>query len=76
MVSVVDRERQRVAANVFDILTEGGFNASPGVIDLTVVRPPTKGSMILYRAGDEAMAEVVGTYFGNLDLVPAPPERS
>ena len=58
---------------MFDILTEGGFNASPGVIDLTVVRPPTKGSMILYRAGAEPMAEVVGTYFGNLDLVPAPP---
>jgi LCP family protein required for cell wall assembly len=73
VVSVVDRDGSPVAANVFDILTEGGFNTSPGVIDLTVVRPPTKGSMILYRAGAEPMAEVAGTYFGNLDLVPAPP---
>ncbi len=29
--------------------------------------------MILYRDGAESMAKVVGTYFGNLELVPAPP---
>ena len=28
--------------------------------------------MILYREGAEAMAKVVGTYFPNLELVPAP----
>jgi len=72
VVSVVDRDGTSVATDVFDILTEGGFNTSPGVVDLTEIRPPTKGVMILYRPGAEPMAKVVGTYFGNLELVPAP----
>jgi hypothetical protein len=29
--------------------------------------------MILYRNGAEAMAKVVGTYFRDLELAPAPP---
>ena len=73
MVSVVDRDGSPVATDVFDILTEGGFNTSPGVIDLTEIQPPTKGAMILYRSDAESEAKVVGTYFGNLGLVPAPP---
>jgi LCP family protein required for cell wall assembly len=73
VVAVVDRNGSAVATDVYDVLTEGGFNTSPGVVDLTRVGPPTKGSMILYRAGAEPMAKVVGTYFDNLDLVPAPP---
>ena len=73
VVSVVERDVGAPIANdVFDILTEGGFNQSPGIVDETVVTPPAKGSMILYRSGAEDMAKVVGSYFGNLDLVPAP----
>jgi LCP family protein required for cell wall assembly len=74
VVSVVERDAGApIASDVFDILTEGGFNQSPGIVDETVVSPPSKGSMILYRSGAEDMAKVVGSYFGNLDLVPAPP---
>lgn len=72
VVSVVDRGGSRIAARVFDILTEGGFNTFPGVLDGGSVQAPKKGSMIMYRAGAEPMAKVVRTYFGNLDLVPAP----
>jgi LCP family protein required for cell wall assembly len=73
VVSVVERDDGAPIGNdVFDILTEGGFNQSPGIVDQTVVTPPAKGSMILYRSGEEDMAKVVGSYFGNLDLVPAP----
>jgi len=73
VVSVVQRDDGApIASDVFDILTEGGFNQSPGIVDETVVTPPAKGSMILYRSGTEDMAKVVGSYFGNLDLVPAP----
>jgi len=72
VVSVVDRDGSEVATNVFDILTEGGFITSPGIVDLTQIRPPTKGPMILYRPDAEDEAKVVGTYFGNLTLVPAP----
>ena len=74
VVSVVERdEGAPIAGDVFDILTEGGFNQSPGIVDDSVVSPPAKGSMILYRSGAEDMAKVVGSYFGNLELVPAPP---
>jgi LCP family protein required for cell wall assembly len=73
VVSVVDRDGSQVGTDVFDILTEGGFNTSPGVIDPTEIQPPTKGAMILYRPDAESEAKVVGTYFGNLGLVPAPP---
>ena len=72
VVSVVDRDGSEVATNVFDILTEGGFITSPGIVDLTQIQPPTKGAMILYRPDAEDEAKVVGTYFGNLTLVPAP----
>ena len=73
VVSVVQRDDGApIASDVFDILTEGGFNQSPGIVDETVLTPPAKGSMILYRSGTEDMAKVVGSYFGNLDLVPAP----
>ena len=53
VVSVVDRDESAVATDVFDILTEGGFNTSPGVVDLTQIQPPTKGAMILYRPDAE-----------------------
>jgi LCP family protein required for cell wall assembly len=73
VASVVSRSADPIATEVFDILTEGGFNTSPGVLDAGSVAVPRGGSMILYRDGAEAMAKVVGAYFGNLELVPAPP---
>jgi LCP family protein required for cell wall assembly len=73
VVSVVDRDGSQVATDVFGILTEGGFNTSPGVVDLAEIQPPTKGAMILYRPDAESEAKVVGTYFDNLGVVPAPP---
>lgn len=73
VVSVVDRGAGSVAGNVLDRLTAGGFNISPGVLDRSAVDPPTRGSIVLYREGEEAMAKVVGSYFPNMELVPAPP---
>lgn len=73
VTSVVDRDAFDVADRAFDVLTEGGFNTSVGIVDEAVVDPPKKGPMILYRNGAEPMAKVVGTYFRNLELVPAPP---
>jgi len=73
VVSVVDRGGGSVATQVMGILTDGGFNTSPGVLDRSAVDPPTKGSIVLYGEGEEAMAKVVGSYFPNMELVPAPP---
>jgi hypothetical protein len=72
VVSVVDRGALATAADVQQTLTEGGFDTSPGILDTSVVEPPSTGPMILYREGEEAMAKVVGSYFPNMELVPAP----
>jgi LCP family protein required for cell wall assembly len=72
VVSVLNRDAGAVAANVYNTLTEGGFNTSPGIVGADEIAVPAKGSMILYREGEEPMAKVVGQYFPNLELVPAP----
>jgi hypothetical protein len=75
VVSVVDRNGSSVAANVFDILTEGGFNAPPGVIEPTVVRPPTKADDPVSRGrGTDGRGR--GTYFGTSISFPHHRERS
>jgi LCP family protein required for cell wall assembly len=73
VASVVDRDAGTIATDVLTVLTEGGFNTSPGIVDDSATQLPGKGPMILYRDGAESMAKVVGTYFRNLELVPAPP---
>ena len=72
VVTVVDRNSGTVSAEVSNLLTEGGFDTSPGVVRPAAVEVPTKGASILYAEGAEPMAKVVGTYFPNLELVPAP----
>jgi hypothetical protein len=73
VTAVVDRRAGATATEVLEVLTDGGFNTSPGLLDGSEVDPPRTGPMILYREGEEAMAKVVGSYFGNMELVPAPP---
>jgi LCP family protein required for cell wall assembly len=72
VVTVVDRNAGTTATEVSNVLTEGGFDTSPGVVRPSAMEIPTKGASILYRQGEEPMAKVVGTYFPNLELVPAP----
>jgi LCP family protein required for cell wall assembly len=71
-VVVVNANAGSIAAQAFNNLTDGGFNTSGGILDASAVQAPQKGSMILYRTGKEAEAKVVGGYFPNLALVPAP----
>jgi LCP family protein required for cell wall assembly len=73
VTAVVDRSGAPVAADVLDILTDGGFNTSPGLVPRSTLVPPTNGSIILYAEGAEPMARVVGSYFPNMELVPSPP---
>jgi LCP family protein required for cell wall assembly len=73
VAQVVDRRAGSIAANAFTILTDGGFNTSPGVVPAAAFDSPVKGSAIVYREGAEPQAKVVGTYFRNLELVAAPP---
>jgi LCP family protein required for cell wall assembly len=61
-----------VATTVFDTLTEGGFDTSPGILDASQLDAPGRDPLILFREGQESKAKVVGTYFRDLDLAPAP----
>jgi LCP family protein required for cell wall assembly len=73
-VAVYAREPTGPAATaVLDLLTEGGFNTAAGTVDLSGFQAPRKGSLILYREGEEPSAKVVGSYLHDLELVAAPP---
>lgn len=72
VTSVYERGATSVSTEVLDLLTDGGFNTSPGILSGADVDPPVSGSMILYRNGAETMADVVRGYLSNLELVPAP----
>src|SRR3990172_5963505 len=72
VVQVIDKRSGTIAANAFNVLTDGGFNTSPGIVPGATFGSPVKGSVIVYREGAEPQAKVVGTYYGNLDLVAAP----
>jgi LCP family protein required for cell wall assembly len=72
VAAVYDRGGGSAAADVLDVLTEGGFNTSPGLAGGAGIDPPVRGSIILYRDGQEARARVVGSYFPNMEQVPAP----
>jgi hypothetical protein len=72
VVQVVDRRAGPIATGALEVLTDGGFNTDPGIVAGATFRSPVKGSAIVYREGLEAEAKVVGTYYPNLRLVPAP----
>lgn len=72
VTSVYERGATSVGTEVLDLLTDGGFNTSPGILAGADVDPPVPGSMILYRNGAETMADVVRGYLSNLNVVPGP----
>ena len=72
MVAVQDQGSANANA-VFDLLTDGGFDTSPGVVEASP-DVPVKGSVILFRQGEEAKARVVGSYLRDLEIVGAAPE--
>jgi hypothetical protein len=72
VVAVQDQGSANANA-VFDLLTDGGFDTSPGVVEAST-DVPVKGSVILHRQGEEAKARVVGSYLRDLEIVGAAPE--
>jgi len=72
VVAVQDRGAS-VSNGVIDLLTDGGFDTSPGVVEASP-DVPVKGSVILYRQGEEAKARVVRSYLRDLEIVGAAPE--
>jgi LCP family protein required for cell wall assembly len=73
IVVAVQNQGSANANAVFDLLTDGGFDTSPGVVEAST-DVPVKGSVILHRPGEEAKARVVGSYLRDLEIVGAAPE--
>ncbi|HZD78753.1 MAG TPA: LCP family protein [Actinomycetota bacterium] len=75
-VGVFDKRSQGAAVSVHSTLTQGGFDTSTPVQDVSVlVRLPAKGSVILFNPNapdGQAMADVVHGYLSNLDEQAAP----
>jgi hypothetical protein len=75
-VGVFDKASAGAAQRVFETLTQGGFDTSTPLQDVSVLGTlPTKGSVILYnpKAPDgQAMADVVHGYLSNLPEMAAP----
>ncbi len=70
-VPVIDHGSQGTAAGVETVLTDAGFDITPGVIDYAAFGADVKGSVIVYKAGHENEAQVVQKYFSNLTIAQA-----
>jgi LCP family protein required for cell wall assembly len=71
VVPVVDHGSGGKAAGVESILSDGGFDVSPGIVAYATFGVDVSGSVIAYRHGHEVEAQVLAKYFPNLGLVPA-----
>ena len=67
-VVVLDAGNASGATEVEDILTQAGFDISPGILPWNVPKGP-RGPVILYQAGQEDYARVVQAYFPALKMV-------
>lgn len=72
VVPVVDNGGGSKAGGVERILSEAGFDVSPGVVEYATYGARIEGSVIAYKTGRLADAQVVQKYFPNLSLVEAP----
>ena len=71
VVPVVDHDSGGIAEDVEQVLSDAGFDIS-GIVDYATYGADVKGSVILYKPGQESEAEVVQKYFANLEIVEAP----
>jgi LCP family protein required for cell wall assembly len=69
-VPVVEHGRDTAAADVEQVLSEGGFDISPGIVPYAALGTDVTGSAIAYTPGGEVQAQVVARYFPDLRLVP------
>ena len=71
-VQVYDRDSFGKAYDVLQILTQSGFLAASGPLDVVALGTKVKGSAILFAPGGETRAEVVAQYVRGLEMRPAP----
>jgi LCP family protein required for cell wall assembly len=71
VVPVVDIASGGTAQDVEQVLSDAGFDISPGVVDDVTYGIELKASVILYKPGHESEARVVQKYFANLEIAEA-----
>lgn len=71
-VPVVDHSSAGKAQQVETILSDGGFDVSPGVVEYASFGASVRGSVIVYKPGHQTEAQVVQRYFPNLRIIQAP----
>jgi LCP family protein required for cell wall assembly len=72
VVPVVDHGSGGTAQEIERVLTDAGFDITPGLVDYAAYGASIQGSAIVYKPGHLTEAEVVQKYFPNLRLVEAP----
>ena len=72
VVPVIDHSSGGLAEGVETVLSNAGFDITPGVIDYATFGADVKGSVIVYKPGHESEAQVVQKYFSNLTIAQAP----
>jgi len=72
IVPVVDHGSGGTAGEVEQILSDAGFDISPGVVEYATYGSDVHGSVIAYKPGHQSDAEVVQKYFPNLQLLEVP----
>lgn len=72
VVPIIDHNSGGTATGVETVLTNAGFDITPGVIDYATFGADVKGSVIVYKPGHESEAQVVRKYLSNLTIAQAP----
>jgi LCP family protein required for cell wall assembly len=67
-VLVVDHTSEGKVTGVQDVLSQAGFDISPGMTTYTTYEKKVPGSVVAYAPGADAEAQVVQKYFPNLEL--------
>lgn len=70
-VAVVDADAGATASAVEDVLTDAGFDVSPGIWPASEAPIDVTGPAIVFRPGASANAQVVAAYFPDLPLIPS-----
>ena len=65
---VVDHASDGRVAEVQDVLSQAGFDISPGMSTFTTYEKKVPGSVIAYAPHADAEAQVVAKYFPSLEL--------
>ena len=70
-VAVIDANAGATASDVEDVLTDAGFDISPGIWPVSEAPIDVTGPAIVFRPGASANAQVVSAYFPDLPLIPS-----